>query len=747
MTYRSPLRPLLLVGALLAATAVLAPGRSARAADEGKATSSLSLLPADTAFYIASLRNKQQMDAFYKSNAYKALRSLPLVKEGVAKAMEKLKEEGGPLEMYNKFMEDKDNKDLVSVLLQGLSEDCFVYGGASWVDFVSLLMKVNQAQQTAPLQAIAAGNPAEANKFLARGILHALQKDKDKVKVPDTVFGFKVKDTTKAVAQLDRLEKIATKLAGDVEFLKGRVKRVKAAGGDFVTLQVDGSLIPWDMIPLAEFEENKGEFDEIIKTIKAAKLTVSVGVKGDYLLVGLSPTTEAFEKLSGKGKLLTDRDELKPLKKHADKPMASISYGSKALSGAAVSYMANFSNIVAAGKKALEKAPIPLKEERKKTILKDLDTLEADLKAYKPAYGASLAFSYLTDSGYEGYSYAYERGAAFKDVSCKLQNHFGGDPIFAAAFAFHADGSSYATFKKWAKIVHGHAEGAFLETADDDAKEEYKKHSKTFLPLLKQLDDAISKQLIPAMKDCGLGIVVDAKWKSKQWHKELPEMPKEMPMLELGLLLGISDGKKFAGAMKEIRTTLNELYEKVRGAVPNGDNIPEFKIPAPETDTVKEGILYYFAIPEEAGLDKQVQPVAGVGKRVGVLALSKKHAQRLMADTPLKLKNGPLARKGPIVGGFVLNWPAFIDAVTPWVEFAIQAVTPVGGPGVEEGEAKKKAKAILDQAHVVLRVLKAFKGISAATYVENGALVTHSQVVFKDIEAPKGGGGAAAVGD
>jgi hypothetical protein len=741
MSYPS-LRPLLLAGALLAAAGVLAP---ACAAEEGKAKTSVHILPADTACYFASLNNKKQLDLFYHSNAYKVLRALPLAKMAAAQVKEKMKEEGGPQTMYKQLLEDKDNKELVSILLEALSDDVFLYGGHGWVDFFKLLSAVNQAQQLGPIDAIASGNPGEATKAQFRAVLRALQKNKEMVKVPDTVLGFKVKDGKKVSAQLDRLEKLATGLTGEVEFLKGRVKRVKAAGGDFVTLELDGSLIPWDMVPLSEIEENKGEFDEIVKTVKAGKVTVSVGVQGDFLLVGLTPTTAAFEKLSGKGKLLADRPELKPLARHADKAVTSISYTSKAFVTAASGYPASLTSMVEAGKKALDK--VELKEERKKAIRKDLDTLDAEIKAYKPHYGANLSFSYLIPTGYESYSYAYEQGAPFKDVSCKLHHHFGGDPIFAAAFAFKADGSAYGAFSKWVKIAYGHGEGILLETADDDVKEEYKKQSKIFLPLLRQLDDAIAKQLIPSLKDSGLGIVLDAKWKSKQWHKEAPEMPKEMPMLELGLLLGISDPKGFPAAMKEIRTTLNEIYAKIRGAVPNGENIPEVKIPSPETDKVKDGTLYYFPIPEEAGLDKQVQPVAGVAKRVAVLALSKKHAERLMADIPLKVKGGPLAHKGPIVAVSVLNWPALIDAATPWIELGIQTAVP-RGEGEEGKKGKMKADDILKQVRVVLGVLKAFKGATSVTYVDaNGTLVTHSQEVIKDLEAPKEGGTPAVTGD
>ena len=40
--------------------------------------------------------------------------------------------EGGPLEHYKKFTEDKDNKELVHLLLDALSDEIFIWGGKGW---------------------------------------------------------------------------------------------------------------------------------------------------------------------------------------------------------------------------------------------------------------------------------------------------------------------------------------------------------------------------------------------------------------------------------------------------------------------------------------------------------------------------------------------------------------------------------------------------------------------------------------
>jgi hypothetical protein len=736
-TDRFPVRPWLLLGALLAGSAVVAAGGPARAADEVKSDTSLSLVPADASFYTASLRNKEQVELFRKSNAYKAIRSLPLVKDLVAKAKEKLEEKDGPLAHYKKFTEDKENQDLVALLLDAVSHDVFVYGGKGWVDFLTLAGKVNTAQQFAPLQALIGGNFAEVNNAQARAILRELQKNRELVKVPEFVLGFKIKDAKEAEKQLGRLEKLGAGLAKNFPPLKDKVKRVKAAGGDFVTVELDGGMIPWDDVDLSGIEENKGEFDELIKHVKKSKVTVSLGVKEGYILLGFSETTKDLAKLSAKGKSLADRDELKPVLKHADKKLISVSYYSKAFLAGAAAGQGNYSSIVASLKDAVGKAD--LKDERKKAIEKDLEALAADMKKIQPTYGAAVSFAYLTPSGIEGYSYAHERGAAYKGLNCTLQNHFGGNPIFAAATATKFDGTSYATGVKWLKKAYGHAEAIFLDMADDDTKDAYKKGAKEILPLLKRLDEATTRLLIPSLKNGGLGLVVDAKWTSKQWHKDLPEMPKAMPMPEVGLLIGISDAKKFTAAMKEYRTTLNELYEKARESAPNKDNIPEFKIPVAESEQGKHGTLYHYPIPEEAGLDKQFQPTAGVGKRVVAVALSKKHVERLMADTPLKAKNGPLARKGNVVSVCVFDWPAFVDAAAPWIEFVVPraVITASSDDADVEKKVKEQSAAIVKQLRVGFEAFKAFKGAAWVSYVEGDALVTHSRMVIRDLPAAR----------
>jgi hypothetical protein len=111
----------------------------------------------------------------------------------------------------------------------------------------------------------------------------------------------------------------------------------------------------------------------------------------------------------------------------------------------------------------------------------------------------------------------------------------------------------------------------------------------------------------------------------------------------------------------------------------------------------------------------------------------------LLTATPLKVEGGPLAdTKRPLTGASYFNWPGFVDALSPWAMFAIERAKPE--QLLQDSEEKKddanaqkqKREEIIRHARVLLKALKAIRGSTSATYIENGALITHSEVVIRD---------------
>src|SRR6266542_845339 len=86
-----------LLGAFLTGLALLLTGQPAHGGEAGKEVNSLSLVPADAAYYQALLRNKEQLDAILKSKAFNRLVKLPIVQMGLKRLADLWEQEEGPL--------------------------------------------------------------------------------------------------------------------------------------------------------------------------------------------------------------------------------------------------------------------------------------------------------------------------------------------------------------------------------------------------------------------------------------------------------------------------------------------------------------------------------------------------------------------------------------------------------------------------------------------------------------------------
>jgi hypothetical protein len=509
--------------------------------------------------------------------------------------------------------------------------------------------------------------------------------------------------------------------------LKDGFKREKIAGGEFLTLRVEGKVVPWDKVPFKDYEEEEGQFDALIKKLKELKLTVSVGLREGYLLVSLGKSNDHLARL-GKGKALASRKELKPLARFADERLTSISYFSQTLNTTLAGSKKNLDGLTETARELLPFAP--LSEKQRGQILKDVKDLVKDLKTLVPERGALLSFSFLSTRGLETYSHDWGKYAD-RDGSkpLPLLNHLGGNPLLAMIGRSRVSTDHYKMLVKWIKVGHGYFEEYAIPLLDEETQATYQKIFKEVKPLLKRLDEVTAKMLLPALADGQTGFVLDSKLKSRQWFDKLPESETPMPLLEPALLLGVSDAALLRKAFTEYRTLGNKLLAKIHDAAP--DDVPELKIPTPKNKKVKAGALYYYLPPEAWGLDAQLALTAGLSEKVAVLTVSRKHAERLLTGTPLTVKGGPLSDpKRKLAQATYLNWEGMVDALAPWVEMAIREVPP---RFLGQNEANG-AEGILQQARTVFQVLKVLRSYASATYLENGAWVTHSEIVIRDLE-------------
>jgi hypothetical protein len=730
-------RLVIALAGLLALTGYLCP--TTGAADSDKVGGSLQLVPADVGFYQTSLRTREQLDAFAKSQAWAKLWSLPLVQAGWKEVVKQYEDEGGKLAGLRQFYAQPENKELVQLLGDAISNEVFCFGGTGWADLLDVMAQLNRANQMSQFEAAIEGQAPNDPGRQIKMMIKTLGRNADRIKIPDLVIGFRLTDAKKAESQLKRLENFLNAVFGQNPTMQGRFKRVQVNGGSYLSLSLDGQMVPWNVISFDNFEDKPGELEALKKQLMAMKISINLGVRDNFLLFAIGESTAPLVNLAakGEGKTLGGRPEFKPLAKFADRRLTSIGYVSREMRVKLGSANANLDSLVEMARLGLAKADVPA--EKRKKLESDLEAMLAEAKKASGAEGATLGFSFLTDRGSEGYSYEWTTEGRLDDSKpLTLLDHVGGTPLFATVSRMKPDPEAYKALVQWIKTAHGHFADIVAPKLEGDAKATYDKVVKELFPLLKRLDEVTANLLLPALADGQTGLVFDAKWSSKQWFDRMPAAEKPLPMLEMALVLGVSDADKLRKALGEYRTIFNEMLAKAKDFAPPGKEVPNLQIPKPQTEKAEAGELYVFSLPKDWGLDAQVAPTAGVSQSVFAVALSRAHAERLLASKPLKATGGPLANaKRPLGAATYCDWPALIDALAPWVEFGLAAIPADEIHLPLEGDLANGEKArdeIRREARVVLEVLKCFRGYTSVTYKEDGAQVTHYESVYKDLE-------------
>ena len=748
----------LILGVLVASACLWAAPLPAQ--DLATQAPSLKWIPADAAAYSVLLRNREQIEIILKSKAWAKLTSLPfakLAKQKIAEVWDK--EDNKIREWYSQ----PGSKDIVDFLLELASDEVFIYSAKNSADFVNLLQALGSANQMATLAALIKDGPnaKQSPEDMARMLLTVLDAQGDKLKFPDCVIGFKLTKTKPADAakKLDDLMQLAATLAKTAPPpFNNLLKKVQVNGKDVHALELDGSLVPWEKIPFKDVEEKPGQFTKLIARLKAMKLTLTLSVRDNYLLVSIGESTAGLKSL-GQGKLLADRAEFKPLAKVAGgQRVTSINYVSKDfLTAVAGSYDVNA--MMKSVDELLKLADLPGGQQAR--IKKDVKDCLTDLKRVSPEIGAQLSVGFFTDKGTESYHYNYTKNHGLDSTKpLTLLEHVGGNPLGFTVSRSVIQIENYDLLVKWLKVGHDYFEELALPHFPPEGRKEYKKFMKDALPLLVRLDKATGKMLLPSL-DGQSGLVLDAKLKSKQWQKDLPKTETALPAPELALIIGLKDADLFKKAMAEYRDVINGFIEVIGKMSPNGIP-PEVKITDPKSQAAKNGTLYSYPIPEIAGLDKQILPTAGLSKKLIAFTLSETHANRLLESKPFKGKDGlTIDAKKPLASASYFDWAGFVDAATPWVDFALDKIEqetkrninnkpdnfnlkPEVKPGnpnefqeiafQAKGPANKEFAAIREQVHAVLEILKVCRGFTSVTYVEQDAIVTHTRTIFKDLE-------------
>jgi len=679
------------------------------------------------------LRNRQQWEIVAHGRAWAKLQALPVVAMGRAfYAMQAMSPESvpGKIEAALRSPEVKQALDLAGDML---SQEVFVYGGPGTTDFIDLCQELMGAAQYGPAIALLSGEGkgASGRDLQQAALVSALCENAALVKVPDLVLGFRVTNVKLAQQAIDRLQVAAEVLLATKPELQERVKKATVDGHEYLTLTVDGGMIPWDRgvaEELRKLARRPGDVDKLVARLKESRAVLSVGLRGDYLLVAIGPSTDVLARL-GHGRSLRARPEWAPLAKFADRPLVSLGYVSRPMAARTGYNKQDIDQLLAAVNKILPAVQLP--DDAKQEIRKDAAALAADIKRIIPEAGALFAFGFLTPGGSESYSYDWS-GHPELDASrpLSLLEHLGGSPVVAVVNRTKVSAEAYDLMAKWLVVGYRYAEKYALPNMPADDRAKFDRLMDGVRPLLAEADDTTRRMLLPALADGQMGLVLDTKLTSKQYLANLPATPKPLPMLEPALLLGVSDAALLEQAVARYWKIANSLVDVAR-RIDEANKIPaEFRIPAAAKHKIPQGTMYAYPLPKPWGMDPKIMPNAGLSEHVAVLSLSRGHTERLLQATGANVGGRPLKSDRPLAAAGAIDIAGLIDAVGAWVDFGFDKAA--------EAETSPNpffsVESVRPQVRTVLDVLRVFRTVTFEVYREQSALVTHSRADVKDVD-------------
>jgi hypothetical protein len=684
---------------------------------------SIKHVPADVLFYDSSLRMGEQIDLFLKSKAYAQLRSLPAAKFVFHQIRNEWSKPGNPAGQLLKFFEAPENQELGATLVDLMRHECFMYGGESSVKLVGLLAEIGMATYFSRIfQRFGMNDPDE----LIRGVLDAIKENLDSLAAPEIVIGFRTMKADGAKAALTRLEGVISQVMQQAPpQYRNLIKREKIGNADGLVLSLDGSLAPWDKINIEQYEDEKGEYKTVVDKFKSLKLAVTLVVKGDYLLLTFGSDSSPVTKF-GSGTALNSIAEFAPVAKYADRKLVGLSYASRKLSEILGSTSKDIEEMATSAKEGLDQAPIS--EKLREKIAQDIDKLAKELSGMLPKPTASMGFEFMTSNGTEAFNYTFdETNPAARPVGSIL-NQLGGSPIIAIVGRSEDATPAYKKLVGWIKTFYGHADEVVKEVADEAQVEQFKQGVAQALPFLQRFDEITGGQFLPALADGQSALVIDAKWTSKKWFPELDQGGQELPMIEIGMIWGVSDADKLLEAFKGYRKLFNEVLSVIRGS---GVPIPEGEWPAPETKKAGPATLYYWPFPS-MGQDESIMPNIGISKQFFTFTISALHAERLHTSKPIGTEFQRLADGKPILMAAQCDFSGLLTVARPWIEkLGVPALMAEIKDDAPEGLRKAD---IPPQVKTVLDVLSCIKSFREVTYRDTNATVTHFVMTIEDLK-------------
>lgn len=650
-------------------------------AQEGElAESSLSVVPADVAFYSTSLNMRESVDRLMQSSFVERLRGVPYVVELEAELTRQWENpEEEQVAQAKAFIEGPTATKLFDLVGDMFGNEFFVYGGADWCDAIEGIMAM-QGEVTG----LSDAEPEEVVEYL----MSLTKEDIADIRVPTTVMGFKLTDDENARLQLDALEGILRLGLGSIDELKPVMSRLRRS--DFPTGQSLSMTLEPKMIPPVDMPEDQQEvFEHMMELMEDRKLSIEIGVNGGTMLIVISEQPGVLKAFGAPAESLLNHEALEPLREQAPTSLRSVSYASEGWR--ASQWSANmgqyFQNLVAQFSMAVsqEGELVEAQEEWLEALADDAAELDAQLVQMAPEFGPMLSWAYSTDAGMEGYVYDWNANQVMENAEpLEIVDNAGTEPL--SVLAANAQEMVYAE-----QLIMTLLEKApehlvrFVEAAEQDEDEKAKVLTaiERGIPMLAKAYAIYREQISPAMSNQAI-IAISAGWEVTELP-DMPPPPQPLPLPELAIASKLDDREMFIQGCSDLYDVMDEFVDLVRELDPSSVP-PNYTIPRPDEEALSTGTRYFYSALAEQFPIEGFEPQVMVGDDVVIIGYSSRQVDAMATGTAPDW-NIPWHDAGdPVAAVSYTSLAGYIRAVRPWAEFALMMSGNDLDDPVAEGE-------------------------------------------------------------
>jgi len=662
-----------------------------------------------TAFYSASFRLAEQVEAVAKSRAFARVLGLPLVQQLLAQAR------SHPLyePALQQIRENPLVRDGLKLAGDAFSTEVFVWGGEPCIS-------LQRAVQSVYLSLILAGvreetSRGDSKERPAKLVIAAVLENEKALRFPPLMAGFR----------LSRPEEARSYLESALQGLEGKLPlaREKIKDHENYVLRFSGKMLP----PPAREEMARGfrsegvpdgDIERFEAYLDSLTLVITAGIRNDYLILSLGPDTKHLEAL-GDGPSLAASAAISPVLRHMKKGLASLGYLDPRLNLNGKLDPGEMAKMARGLLESLPREKLP--EGIAAKVEKDARAFIEDLNRFLPDPAPIVMASFL-EKGFETFTFQ-ARGTSGVDSGKPLSiaARAGASPPAAIALRPRPRLEEYRTLARWLKTAYAYFDEYAVPAIPEGERGDFEKFRKLFLPAIAELHEITETLLLPAIDGGEELLAIDAEGVLRLWPTDGRKLERPIRYPRPAGAIEVKDPEKLRTACSRYRDAVNRFLAQASKELGG----TRFQIPPPVTRPHAGGTLYTYPIPTPLG--PELEPHAVLTEKYLVLSLFPAQSQAMLegkwepssGTVPLDAPSGRIVRAD----------------LESWTRLLVEDL------GVVSAELAKDEEIPADQVPMIQLhlgglgdALRALRSYSARTYEDEGVEVHHSWLEIRDIE-------------